>query len=96
MQVHDRDDCFCVIFYDEEHTKRKAMQDGSSAFVKHARILLRTLLNSFERGAKFSQELRPEPLAFAVVPYRAASSASSSASGRTFSPAIYRPARRRC
>jgi len=69
MQVHDCDDCFSAVLDDEEHAKREAMQDGPPAFVEHAWILLRASLNSFERGPKFSQELRAKATAFAVVPH---------------------------
>ena len=68
MQVHDCDDRFSV-FHEEEHSKGKAMENGPSAFVEHARILARASLNSFKRGAKLSEELRPKATALAVVPH---------------------------
>ena len=68
MQVRYRQDCCGIGFHREEHSKRETSQNGPAKFVEDERVVLRTLFNSFERGAKFGQELQSESVAFAVIP----------------------------
>ena len=68
MQVRYRQDCCHVGFHNEEHSKREAAQNSSAKFVKDERIVLWAFLNACERGAKFSQELQSQAIAFAVIP----------------------------
>ena len=55
-------------FHNEEHSKRETPQNGPTKFVEDERILLRAFFNPCERGAKFSQELQSQAIAFAVIP----------------------------
>ena len=68
MQVRYRQDCCDIGFHDEEHSKWEAPQNGPSKFVEDERIVLWAFFNSCQRGAKFSQELQAQAIAFAVIP----------------------------
>ena len=68
MQVRYRQNCRDIGFHNEEHSKREAPQNGSAKFVEDEWIALWAFFNSCERGAKFSQELQSQAIAFAVIP----------------------------
>jgi len=68
MQVRYRQDCCDTGVDNEEHSERETPQNSPTKVVKDERILLRAFFNPSERGAKFSQKLQSQAIAFAVRP----------------------------